>query len=322
MQRDNLQNKVDDEIDFPDLFSPLWLNKKFIFIFSGIFSILSILYSLNLTNIYTSKVLLTPTASDVNKPSVNFGITGLGGLNLNSSPDVTVAIAFINSKKIISQLKKHESFLPDLMAAKKWDMKSNSIIYNEDIYDSKNNKWIRDVDLPFQQVPSEQEAFKYYSNHIDVSVDQKNQLYTLSVDHISPSVAQQWAVWIINEANLMVANLRIEEAESSINYLNNQIKLTPYAELRTMFFNLIQQNTQNMMLAKVNKQYALTIIDPPLIPEIKSKPSRSTICILGTLLGGILSFVIIFIRKFGFSKDDELDIFTFLSSLISNDRFK
>ena len=107
----------------------------------------------------------------------------------------------------------------------------------------------------------------------------------------------------------MVANLRIEEAESSINYLNEQIKLTPYAELRTMFFNLIQQNTQNMMLAKVSKQYALTIIDPPLIPEMKSNPKRALICILGTLLGGMLSLLIILVRKYGFSKDDELDIF-------------
>jgi hypothetical protein len=198
----------------------------------------------------------------------------VAGVNLgDSSPDVTLAIAFINSKKIIRQLIKHESFLPDLMAAKKWHIKSNSIIYDDDLYDKKNKKWVREVDFPFQQVPSEQEAFELFSKQINISEDKKNQLVTLSVEHISPSVAQQWAEWIIDEANTMVANLRIEEAESSINYLNEQIKLTPYAELRTMFFNLIQENTQNMMLAKVSKQYALTIIDPPLIPEIKSKPS-------------------------------------------------
>ena len=204
---------------------------------------------------------------------------------------------------------KYESFLPDLMAARKWDFKSNSIIYDDNLYDEKNKKWVRDVGFPFQQVPSEQEAFALFTKQINISEDKKNQLVTLSVDHISPSVAQQWAEWIIDEANIMVANLRIEEAESSINYLNEQIKLTPYAELRTMFFNLIQQNTQNMMLAKVSKQYALTIIDPPLIPEIKSKPKRALICILGTLLGGMLSILIILVRKYGFNKDDELDVF-------------
>lgn len=310
MPRDDLQDTYDDEIDVRELFSTLWLNKKFILILTGIFAVLSVIYSLSLTNLYTSQALLVPTSLNSNSTSQYKALASVAGVNLgDSSPDVTLAIAFINSKKIIRQLIKHESFLPDLMAAKKWHIKSNSIIYDDDLYDKKNKKWVREVDFPFQQVPSEQEAFALFSKQINISEDKKNQLVTLSVEHISPSVAQQWAEWIIDEANMMVANLRIEEAESSINYLNEQIKLTPYAELRTLFFNLIQQNTQNMMLAKVSKQYALTIIDPPLIPEIKSNPKRALICILGTLLGGMLSLLIILVRKYGFSKDDELDIF-------------
>ena len=310
MPRDDLQDTYDDEIDFRELFSTLWLNKKFILILTGIFAVLSVIYSLSLTNLYTSQALLVPTSLNSNNTSQYSALASVAGVKLDdSSPDVTLAIAFINSKKIIRQLIKHESFLPDLMAAKKWHIKSNSIIYDDDLYDKKNKKWVREVDFPFQQVPSEQEAFELFSEQINITEDKKNQLVTLSVEHISPSVAQQWAEWIIDEANMMVANLRIEEAESSINYLNEQIKLTPYAELRTMFFNLIQQNTQNMMLAKVSKQYALTIIDPPLIPEIKSNPKRALICILGTLLGGMLSLLIILVRKYGFSKDDELDIF-------------
>ena len=303
-------NDLQDTLALKELFSTLWLNKKFILLITGIFALLSVIYSLSLTNLYTSKALLVATSLNSNSTSQYSSLASVAGVNLGgSSPDVTLAIAFINSKKIIRQLIKHESFLPDLMAAEKWHIKSNSIIYNEDLYDEKNKKWVREIYFPFQQMPSEQEAFKLFSKHINISEDKKNQLVTLSVEHISPSVAQQWAEWIIDEANTMVANLRIEEAESSINYLNEQIKLTPYAELRTMFFSLIQENTQNMMLAKVSNQFALTIIDPPLIPEIKSSPQRALICILGTLLGGMLSLLIIFVRKYLFIKDDELNIF-------------
>ena len=310
MQRDDLQDTYDDEIGVRELFSTLWLNKKFILILTGIFAVLSVIYSLCLTNLYTSQALLVPTSLNSNSTSQYKALASVAGVNLDdSSSDVTLAIAFIKSKKIIRQLTKHETFLPDLMAAKKWHIKSNSIIYDDDLYDKKNKKWVREVDFPFQQVPSEQEAFALFSKQINISEDKKNQLVTLSVEHISPSVAKQWAEWIIDEANTMVANLRIEEAESSINYLNEQIKLTPYAELRTMFFSLIQENTQNMMLAKVSKQYALTIVDPPLIPEIKSSPQRALNCFLGTLLGGMLSILIILVRKYVFSKDDELDIF-------------
>jgi uncharacterized protein involved in exopolysaccharide biosynthesis len=309
MPRDNLEFMREDEIHFSELFGALWLNKKFILVLTVIFAVLSVIYSLSLSNIYKSQALLVPTSLNASNPSQYSALASVAGVQLgDSSPDVTLAIAFIKSKKIIRQLIKYETFLPDLMAAKKWHKKSNSIIYNDDLYDDKKKKWVREVDFPFQQVPSEQEAFKLFSQQINISEDSKSQLVTLSVEHISPSVAQQWAEWILDEANMMVANLRIEEAESSINYLNEQITLTPYAELRTMFFDLIQQNTKNMMLAKVSKQYALTIIDPPLIPERKFKPRRALICVLGTLFGGFLSILIIFVRKYAFSKDDELDI--------------
>ena len=311
MQRDDLQdqNTYDDAIDVRELFSTLWLNKKFILILTGIFAVLSVRYSLSLANSYTSQVLLVPTSLNSNSLGQYSALASVAGVRLgNSSPDVTLAIALIKSKKIIRQLTKHETFLPDLVAAEKWDKTTNSIIYKEDMYDNKNKKWLKEVGW--------QEAFGSFSNQINISEDKKSQLVTISVEHMSPSVAQQWAEWIVDEVNMMVANLRIEEAESAITYLNEQIMLTPYAELRTMFFNIIQQNTQNMMLAKVSKQYALTIIDPPLIPEKKSKPSRALLCILGTLLGGILSIFIILIRKYGFSKDDELNIYTAIKAII------
>ena len=43
MPRDDLQDTYDDEIDFRELFSTLWLNKKFILILTGIFAVLSVI---------------------------------------------------------------------------------------------------------------------------------------------------------------------------------------------------------------------------------------------------------------------------------------
>ena len=63
-----------------------------------------------------------------------------------------------------------------------------------------------------------------------------------------------------------------------------------------MFYELIKESTQSMMLAKVNPEYVLTTIDPPLIPELKSKPNRLLMVILGALMGSILSVLILFLR--------------------------
>ena len=69
MQKDSLpdKNTHNDEIDFPELFRTLWLNKKFILILTGIFAVLSVVTSLRLTNVYTSEALLAPTAQNNSK---------------------------------------------------------------------------------------------------------------------------------------------------------------------------------------------------------------------------------------------------------------
>ena len=61
---------------------------------------------------------------------------------------------------------------------------------------------------------------------------------------------------------------------------------------------LLQVQLQKQMLAKVNKEYFLKVIEPPFIPEEKSKPSRALICIYGTLLGGMLAMLWVLMRHY------------------------
>jgi uncharacterized protein involved in exopolysaccharide biosynthesis len=52
------------------------------------------------------------------------------------------------------------------------------------------------------------------------------------------------------------------------------------------------------MLAAASEEYVFQVIDPPVAPELKSEPSRALICILGVLLGGMLSVVFVLIRHY------------------------
>jgi uncharacterized protein involved in exopolysaccharide biosynthesis len=305
--------EFDGEIDFIELVSILWLNKKFIVIFTTFAAVTSVFYSLSLTNIYNVKTLLTPTTSSGSSLISQYsGLASMAGVNLpnaGSENKLDVALNLIKSKKLLDRLSVYESFLPDLMAVKSWNLQTNIITYDQALYDNKNNKWVRKVSLPFKQIPSSQESLQIFSALVSISQDNKTQLVTLNVDHLSPVVAHQWSLWIVKEINDILANMEISNSQARIDYLNNQIKITPYSELRTMFYELIQESTKSMMLAAVNPEYVLTTIDPPVIPEVKSKPNRALICISGTILGAMLSLLIILVRKYGFSKDDELDIF-------------
>ena len=66
---------------------------------------------------------------------------------------------------------------------------------------------------------------------------------------------------------------------------------SPTSDLQTLFYNLIQSQTEKMMLANVRKNMFFKTIDPATVPEKKSEPKRALICILGAFLGEYLSLI-------------------------------
>ena len=68
--------------------------------------------------------------------------------------------------------------------------------------------------------------------------------------------------------------------------------------MRNLFYELIQSQTETMMLANVREEYVFKTIDPATVPEFKSEPKRALICILGTFLGGFLALIYVLVRHY------------------------
>ena len=58
------------------------------------------------------------------------------------------------------------------------------------------------------------------------------------------------------------------------------------------------QTTKNKMVAEASPDYAFVAVSPSMVPEEKSQPKRALICILGTLLGGMLSVFIVLVTHY------------------------
>ena len=56
--------------------------------------------------------------------------------------------------------------------------------------------------------------------------------------------------------------------------------------------SLIQDQVQVLMLAEASDDYVFKPIVSPIAPEKKSKPSRALICILGTIIGFMISITL------------------------------
>jgi len=291
-------NEADNKIDPRELFNVLWQGKWIIVSFTAFLSIIGVVYSLLLPNIYESRALLVPasTSSGISGALGNYsGLAGLAGINLPASADGG------NSRKAISKISSLSFFennimpniyLPHLMAIKSWNSRTNAVIFDNKIYDKSSNTWISGYS------PSAQESFKVFKSKLSLSEDKMTGFITLSIKHQSPFVAKQWAELVVSEINGFYRQKDKAESERAISYLNKQISSTGFSEIKQAIAQLIQGETKKLTIMEASKSYVFDYIDPPKVMEKKSEPARALICILSALLGGFLSIFAVLLRHY------------------------
>ena len=297
----------DDEIDLLELFDVLFQGKWIIVFVTSFISIIGVLYSLSLPNIYTSNAILAPVnpSSGISGALRSYGsLAGLAGINLPSGGDDSNSVKAMEKVRSLSFFENNvlkNIFLPNLMAVKSWDLQSNTLTYDESIYKINTNTWVK-YSNPKQQTPSAQASFRMFTNHLSLSEDKKTGFITLSIKHQSPFVAKQWTELVINQVNLFYRQKDKSESEKAVNYLRQQILITNLSEIKQVIGQLIQEETQKLALIEANQYYVFEYIDPPAVMEIKSEPRRSIICILSALFGLMLSIILVFIKHYFFKE--------------------
>ena len=301
----NKQSELDDKIYLREIFHVLWQGKWIIVSLTAFVSIIGVIYSLLLPNIYQSKAVLAPAnpSSGISRALADFsGLAGIAGISIPTKGDEgnsAKAIEKIGSLSFFENNLLPNIYLPDLMALKLWNPETNTLSFDKDIYDTNSNTWVRDYSYPQQQIPSAQESFEVFEKeHLSLSEDKQSGFITLSIKHQSPFVAKQWAELIVNEVNSFYRQKDKIESEKAVSYLNQQVSLTSLSEIKEALAQLLQEETKKLSLIEANQFYVFDYIDPPAVMEKKSKPKRVLICILFSLLGGMLSIVFVLIRHY------------------------
>jgi len=295
----------EEEISLREIFDVIIEGKWVIVSLSAFASIIGVIYSLSLPDIYESKALLVPvnSSSSISSSLQGFsGLAGLAGISLPSSGAESVnekAIQKLVSLSFFENNVMSGIFLPDLMALQSWDYKTNTLNYDEDIYNKNSNAWVRDYSYPNKQIPSIQESFRVFQNeHINISTNKKTGFVSLLVRHKSPYVAKKWSELLIREINIFYRQQDKLESKKAVSYLNEQIALTSLSEVKQVMAELLQNEIQKLTLIEANQSYVFDYIDPPAVMEQKSEPNRAFICILSSLLGGLLSIFIVLIKHY------------------------
>lgn len=290
-----------------DVFSLLLKKKNFtlIVIITMISTSISLTVALSLPNQYRAEALLEPVFGDTENDLMALarqfgGLSSISGLNLSptgvNKSDLVIEI--LKSKSfVVKFIRKFELEVP-LMGARGWDNNSGNWIIDRSLYDPELKTWIRKASPPFKPQPSTIELYEaFMNNSLSIDINKQTNLITLRITSPSPVAAQRWTTLIVSELNNEIRTREVEEAEKSIEYLKAQINNTGLTDMKTIFYNLIEQKTRIILLATTRPEYALKTIDPAIVPLEHYHPNRPLIVLVATLLGIALSITFILLRN-------------------------
>ena len=309
--QNNIQNdsQYDDEIDLRELFGVLWAGSRKIIAITAVFAFVSVIYALSVSNQYKATVLLAPAQSDSSDLSGALGQLGglasLAGVDIGGgdSSEAQMAQEIMKSWSFIDGFIADNDLAVELCAVQDWSQGSNELLINDGVYDTENKQWLIENESGVTGPPSSWVLFQAFSERLVVSENKKSGLVSVSIEYYSPQIAKQWLDMYVAAINAHMQQRQMEKVTNNINYLQAQIEKTSIAEMREVFYTIIAQQTKNKMLAEASPEYAFVAVSPSMVPEEKSQPYRSIICIIGTLLGGMLSVLLVLVMHYARKSD-------------------
>lgn len=263
------------------------------------FAIGSTIWVNRLPNEYQANILVVPNGAESSSGLAGLagqfgGLASLAGVSLGAEQggDSAVALSLMESRQFVMKFIDKYDLLPALIAAKNWDAKSNQLVFDEDLYDGKNAQWNKKTFLTPESHPTAWVGYGAFLSRLDIQTDRDSGVVDIHFEHYSPQVATDVVKNIVREINEQMRISAIKEAEKSILYLHSEVEKTPVTELQAVFYSLIEEQTKNLMLAKVREDYIFRVIAEPVLPEYRYGPQRLFLVIVVTLIGGLFSILL------------------------------
>lgn len=303
-------DQYDDEIDLRELFGVLWGNKIKIIGITAVFAVVSVIYALSVPNQYKASALLAPAQQQSGGLSGALGQLGglasLAGVSIGGgeSSEAQVAQEIMKSWSFIEGFIADNDLAVEVYAAEGWSRESNQLKFDNDVYAVKTKTWLIENDnIGRLGPPTSWQLFEKFSEMLAVSEDKKSGLISISIEYYSPQIAKQWLDLYISSINKHMQARQVVKVSNNIEYLEAQIEKTSITEMQEVFYTIIEEQIKSQMLAEASPDYAFVAVSPSMVPEEKSQPKRALICILGTLLGGVLSVLTVLVLHFARKPD-------------------
>lgn len=303
-----------DEINIAEALEVLFKHKLLVIGTAIILSVIFYGVSKVIPDQYKSSTLLQINSSNNESSTMSSlasqygGLASLAGITLpSSSGDKSqYVIETARSREFVEHLMTFNMVSENIIAVDSYNKSSKEIVYDPNLYDVENEKWIRSLKKYRQVEPSVLEVHKELLKNLTVTKDLDSGFIAISYTHISPIFARDLIDLIVDQINEVSRDKDLKESEKALAFLENQLTQYQQVELTKSINALIKSQLQTKMMANISDDYLVKTIDRPYAPEVKSFPSRVFFAALGFLVGLVMSISYILI-KFSWTKD-ELDI--------------
>ena len=284
----------DSAVDLKELFSILWKGKIHIIVIACVFLIVATIYMRpgNKPDLYQSSASMSVVKMGSAGNTITTQITFTGLAVESKGVKGPRYVNTVRSRGFFKHLiEVNEDFLPMLgpQTLKGYDKKSEKLIYNSDVYDVANKKWLIEK-------PHYLDAYNQYMAQMTVSYHQERRIIDISLSHISPFAAMKMVESIILEADQLLRSLDLERSAESLEYLVQAIPKTQQLAIRGAMNDMIMNQLETQMMAKIGPNYIIQIVDPPFVPLYRYAPNRTFISLSAGLAGFVIGIVFVLMR--------------------------
>ena len=287
-------------LNLRELVQLMWQYKVTILVTTVLAAVISVIIALILPNIYEAEAKIAPTEESQSGNLAGMagqlgGLASMAGVNLGGGQidKASMALEVLRSRRFITEFVENREILPDLMAVDYWNRTTGEIVYDPEIYDAGSNTWVREVEAGQSPEPTAWEYVRAFRENFTITRDEALGTVMIRVQHRSPVIARDWVNWLIEDLNNEMRRRDVTEARKSLQYLEEEMERTVLTRMQQVFYQLMEKQTQTIMLANVRPEYVFQVIDPAVVPEQRKSPRRSIIAIVGTIFGGFLGVLIV-----------------------------
>lgn len=250
--------------------------------------------------VFESDALLSPVKQDLGQGGGGGGsvsgivgqLAGLAGLANISLGGVSVdeSVAVLNSREFALRFMAEHKVMQYLFP-KLWDERTGQWIAPEKNGPSMVQRLARRLapspawDIRPPPGPSPDDAVKRFDRVRVVAVDRRTTFIRLAVRGPTPEIVRLWGNSMIDELNDWMRNKTLDQSRRAVELLSKRLNSESLESIRTAEAALLENQLRTEVMAESKREYAVSVLDPPSLPDQRYYPRRVRMVLIGALLG-------------------------------------